>query len=47
MIYTLTTVFFCLTCYYIGLYVGMKKATKIAKKLYREFGIFLPGELKK
>jgi hypothetical protein len=46
MIYALITGVFCSISYYIGLYRGMKKGTKIAKKVYREFGFFLPDNLK-
>lgn len=47
MIHAVTTGFFCVISYYIGLYIGMMKAKKIAKKVYREFGVFLPDEIAK
>jgi uncharacterized membrane protein required for colicin V production len=46
MIDAFITGFFCVISFYIGLYRGMKKGTKIAKKVYREFGFFLPDNLK-
>jgi len=46
MIHAFITGFFCVISFYIGLYSGMKKGAKIAKKVYREFGFFLPDNLK-
>jgi hypothetical protein len=31
--------------YNVGLYIGMKKGAKIAKKVYREFGVFLKQDI--
>lgn len=45
MIYALITGILCTISYYIGIYRGMMKAKEIAKKLYREFGVFLPEEI--
>ena len=46
MLHSFIAGFLCVIAYYIGLYRGMKKGTNIAKKVYREFGIFLPENLK-
>ena len=46
MIYALITGVFCVISFYIGLYRGIKKGANTAKKVYREFGVFLPDNLK-
>lgn len=46
MINALITGLLCMITFYIGLYRGMKKGANIAKKVYREFGVILPENLK-
>lgn len=46
MIHALITGLFCVITFYIGLYIGIKKGANTAKKVYREFGFFLPDNLK-
>jgi hypothetical protein len=46
MIYALITGVFCVITFYIGLYRGIKQGANTAKKVYREFGVFLPNNLK-
>jgi len=45
MLHIIITILFISISYYIGLYRGMIKAKKIAKKVYREFGIVLPQNI--
>jgi len=46
MLQIIISILLIIISYYVGLYRGMMKAKNIAKKHYRQFGIYLPEDFK-